>query len=670
MMATKSSSSEDSLHKIPLRITDTTLRDAHQSLWATRMRTDDMLRIIDVIDNIGYYSLECWGGATFDVCLRFLRENPWERLRSIKAKAKNTPLQMLLRGQNLVGYRNYADDVVDRFVALACQNGIDIFRVFDALNDSRNLEAAIRAVKKHGGHAQGTLCYTISRVHTVEKFISYAREQVELGIDSLCIKDMAGILSPISAERLVRGLMHEFDIPIQLHCHASSGMSVATYVEGVRSGAGAIDCAISSMSGSSSQPPVETMAAIFSETDYSAGLDLKALERVAMHFNNLTPHRQQNSGAAQFIDPGILVHQIPGGMISNFKSQLSQQKALDKLPEVLDEVSRVREDLGYPPLVTPTSQIVGTQAVMNVIAGARYKIVPNEVKDYVRGKYGRSPVPIKKEFLKKILGNEKPIDHRPADDLEPMLPGGAGDIDPKFIEHEEDIISYILLPEPAMQFFSWRALPPEQRPDTPADIEVKKMREEEQADVSEKISDEAIAATTGADSNLGLPVAIPEVAREILEKIEGLTVEELVFRKGNSKIAIRPSGVVFDTTAIPPQPTGSSDAASGESAGETQAAGSGEKAPVEESTDTEASPYGATIDAPFVGTLYLASGPGKGRFIKEGDVVEKGSPVCIVEAMKLFNEISAPSKCRIVKILGTDGDAVEKGQPLIGIEEL
>ena len=232
MMANTGNIPEDTLHKIPLRITDTTLRDAHQSLWATRMRTDDMLRILDVIDNVGYYSLECWGGATFDVCLRFLRENPWERLRMIKSKAKNTPLQMLLRGQNLVGYRNYADDVVDRFVALACESGIDIFRVFDALNDSRNLEAAIKAVKKHGGHAQGTLCYTISKVHTVEKYISYAREQVDLGIDSLCIKDMAGILSPISAERLVTGLIREFDIPIQLHCHASSGMAIATYVEG------------------------------------------------------------------------------------------------------------------------------------------------------------------------------------------------------------------------------------------------------------------------------------------------------------------------------------------------------------------------------------------------------------------------------------------------------
>ncbi|MCX7727621.1 MAG: pyruvate carboxylase subunit B [Chitinispirillaceae bacterium] len=361
-------SEEDRLHKIPLRITDTTLRDAHQSLWATRMKTDDMIRIIDVIDKVGYYSLECWGGATFDVCLRFLRENPWERLRILKGKAKNTPLQMLLRGQNLVGYRNYADDVVDRFVALSVENGIDIFRVFDALNDTRNLEAAIKAIKKYGGHAQGTLCYTISPVHTVEKFVEYAREQVQLGIDSLCIKDMAGILSPIMAEKLVKALVKEFDIPIQLHCHTTSGMAIATYVEGVRAGAGAIDCAISSMAGFSSQPPVETMRAIFSETNYSAELDLEALEKVAEYFKELSPKRQQSTNNLPYIDPGILIHQIPGGMISNFRSQLSMQKALDKLPEVLKEVARVREDLGYPPLVTPTSQIVGTQAVMNVLA--------------------------------------------------------------------------------------------------------------------------------------------------------------------------------------------------------------------------------------------------------------------------------------------------------------
>ncbi len=669
---------EDRLHKIPLRITDTTLRDAHQSLWATRMRTEDILNIIDVIDKVGYYSLECWGGATFDVCLRFLRENPWERLRLIKAKAKNTPLQMLLRGQNLVGYRNYADDVVDRFVALACENGIDIFRVFDALNDTRNLEAAIRAIKKHGGHAQGTLCYTISKVHTIEKYVEYAKEQVALGIDSICIKDMAGILSPISAERLVRALIAEVDVPIQLHCHMSSGMGIATYVEGVRAGAGAIDCSISSMSGFSSQPPVETMRAIFSETNYSADLDIEALERVAKYFNELAPKRHPVSSTMPYIDPGILIHQIPGGMISNFRSQLSMQQALDKLPEVLKEVARVREDLGFPPLVTPTSQIVGTQAVMNVITGERYKIVPNEVKDYVRGKYGRPPVPLSQSFIAKILGDEKPIDHRPADDLKPMLPKATDGLDPKLIENEEDIISYILLPEPALQFFMWRSLPAEQRPKTPADLELEKIQAEKQSkadssQTSEK-KKEAQAVASGDHQIISIPPNIPDIATELIQKIEGLTLEELIFRKGNFRIAVRPaSGDITPATSSTPEVVKTETVSLTKNIPTSSLIPKATEVPApppKEAAVPETPAYTETINAPFVGTLYLSPGPGKPHFIKEGDVVNQGDKVCIVEAMKLFNEITAPKRCRIVKILVEDGKSVEKGQPLIGIEAL
>lgn len=662
-MNKKAKTSEEQLHTLPLRITDTTLRDAHQSLWATRMRTDDMLKIIDVIDNVGYYSLECWGGATFDVCLRFLRENPWERLRLIKAKAKNTPLQMLLRGQNLVGYRNYADDVVDRFVALSCENGIDIFRVFDALNDTRNLEAAIKAVKKHGGHAQGTLCYTLSKVHTVEKYIQYAKEQVALGIDSLCIKDMAGILSPLGAENLVKGLIKELNIPIQLHCHMSSGMAMPTYVEGVRAGAGAIDCAISSMAGFSSQPPVETMSAIFSETSYSPGLDVDALGKIAQYFNELTPMRH-TQGAQPYIDPGILVHQIPGGMISNFRSQLAMQNALDKMPEVLDEVSRVREDLGFPPLVTPTSQIVGTQAVMNIIAGERYKIIPNEVRDYVRGKYGRSPVPIAESFIKMILGDEKPIDYRPADKISPMLPTANEGVDAKFIENEEDIISYVMLPEPALQYFNWRALPPAERPETPADIEVKKMLGEKTAAPAVAAEQqEPIAAPVTAPQAVSLPGNAGGIAQELLEKISGLSLEELIFRKGEFTIAVRPSGVQSSYAANPVQ------SAPGPAIQPAVVAAQ-DRAPAAVSPVAEVPALGRTINAPLVGTFYLSPGPGKPLFIKEGDVVEAGAKVCIVEAMKLFNEITAPVRCKIVKILQLDGSAVEKDQPLLGIEEL
>jgi len=655
---------EDQLHKIPLRITDTTLRDAHQSLWATRMRTDDMLRIIDVIDNVGYYSLECWGGATFDVCLRFLRENPWERLRLIKAKAKNTPLQMLLRGQNLVGYKNYADDVVDRFVALACENGIDIFRVFDALNDTRNLESAIKAVKKHGGHAQGTLCYTISPVHTIEKYVKYAKEQKDLGIDSLCIKDMAGILSPIGAERLVKALIKELEIPIQLHCHASSGMAMATYVEGVRAGAEAIDCAISSMAGFSSQPPVETMAAIFAETNYSAGLDIEALERVAKYFEELTPSRKQTSASQQFIDPGILIHQIPGGMISNFRSQLEMQNALDKLPDVLAEVAQVREDLGYPPLVTPTSQIVGTQAVMNIISGERYKIIPNEVKDYARGMYGRPPVKISEKFLKKFLGDEKPIDYRPADKIKPMLPNATEGIDAKLIEHEEDIISYIILPEPALQFFKWRALPPEQRTETPADLEIKKMKQELNVEQVAVPAAEPEKVTAPVSQGIPLPVNFQGVAIELLEKIEGLSLEELIFRKGEFTLAVRASSgasMPVVQSSKPAQPVAITPPPAIRTTMEPPPVS------VPAATKTE---FKKTINAPLVGTFYTSPGPGKPKFVNEGDKVKKGDKICTVEAMKLFNEIAAPVDCKIIKFLVKDGTVVQKDTPLVAIEEI
>ncbi|MCL2218740.1 MAG: pyruvate carboxylase subunit B [Chitinispirillia bacterium] len=669
---------EELRHEIPLRITDTTLRDAHQSLWATRLRTEDILNIIDVVDNVGYYSLEAWGGATFDVCLRFLREDPWERLRLIKSRAKNTPIQMLLRGQNLVGYRNYADDVVDRFVALACKNGVDIFRVFDALNDTRNLEAGIKAVKKHGGHAQGTLAYTISPVHTVDKYVQYAKEQVQLGIDSLCIKDMAGILSPIKAERLVSALYDEFgaDIPIQIHCHATSGMAVSAYVEGVRAGAGAIDCAISSMAGAASQPPVETMVAIFSETKYAARLDLDALSQVSKYFADLSEKRCAAPQSAMAIDPGILVHQIPGGMISNFRSQLQMQKALDRLPEVLDEVSRVREDLGYPPLVTPTSQIVGTQAVMNILSGERYKMVPKEVKDYVMGLYGRPPAPIDKNIIKKILGSEKPINYRPADKIEQMLPKSTDGIDPALIGGEEDILSYVLLPEPALEYFKWKAMPPDKRPDIPADLEIKAAVKSAKA---KKEGDDAVhqgaaqaVPAAGVQSHHSTPqIPIDGIAAELIQKIDGLVIDQIIFRKGNSTISVSPAGSALMPAGtaqangniplmthtslmpqIPAQPTPASAPAPAP-----------EPAAVKEE-------FSKTIKAPLVGTYYSAPGPGKSAFVREGDIVEKGAKVCIVEAMKLFNEISAPVRCKIVKMLVTDGTAVDKDQPLFGIEEI
>jgi oxaloacetate decarboxylase alpha subunit len=532
----------------PVQITDTTLRDAHQSLWATRMRTPDIMGIIDVIDAVGYHSLEVWGGATFDVCLRFLREDPWERLRQVKARARKTPLQMLLRGQNLVGYRNYADDVVDKFVALACKNGVDIFRVFDALNDSRNVEAAIRAVKKYGGHAQGTLCYTVSPVHTIREYVRKAKELVAIGVDSLCIKDMAGILTPITAEKLVTALTKAVSVPIQLHCHETAGLGVPNYVEGVRAGAATIDCAISVMSGFSSQPPVETLLSIFEETPHRAALDRDALRKVCKYFEKLTPLRRQGPRPANIIDPEVLIHHIPGGMISNFLSQLKQQDALDRLDEVLKEVPRVREDFGYPPLVTPTSQIVGTQAVLNVMAGERYKMVPQEVRDYMKGLYGRPPAPIRQRVRAAILGDEQTITCRPADLLEPMLEKARESLPAEFRGNEEDLMSYCLLPEPALEFFKWRALPPHDRPPCPADSEtVKQTAPPAKSEASPPAP--AVTPVLERDNWGGI--------RELLERAYELSVVSLTFRRADFTLSMTrdPSAPCGKAVAMPDVPS-------------------------------------------------------------------------------------------------------------------
>ncbi len=645
-----------------LRITDTTLRDGHQSLWATRMRTKDVLDIIDVIDNVGYYSLEVWGGATFDVCLRFLRENPWERLRLIKQKAKHTPLQMLLRGQNIVGYKNYPDDLLDRFIETAHHNGIDIFRIFDALNDTRNLEAAIRSVKKHGGHAQGTLSYTTSPVHTVEKYVQYAREQVQMGIDSLCIKDMAGILSPVGSRELVTALQNELNIPVQLHCHATSGMSETAYLEGVRAGAGAIDCAVASMAGFSSQPPVQTLYAIFSETEYEVNLDIDAIRKVNKYFADLTPTRSKGRGYEQPIDAEILIHQIPGGMISNFRSQLEQQDALDKLDEVLEEVSRVREDFGYPPLVTPTSQIVGTQAVMNVLAGERYKIVPQEVKSYIKGMYGRSPGPIKKEFIKKILGEEKPIKHRPADDLENILPDIAKKISqPELIKEEEDILSYCLFPEIAMEYFKWRELAEEKRPKSPADIEIEEIAAShntsspKEAHVSQEHN---LKKMLHADDYSGI--------NSILEKASVMNINELSIRKGDFNLSLFSGAAQRTQISAVIEQDSIAAAADHDNARASSFRGAD---PVVSKTEIPAV-VGETINAVMAGTFYRSSGENAPPFVIEGAMVDEGDAVCILEAMKLFNEIQAPFKCKIKRILIENGVKVKKGDPLMEVEEL
>ncbi len=439
-------------------ITETVLRDAHQSLIATRMTTDEILPIVEKMDDIGYHSLEAWGGATFDSCLRFLNEDPWERLRKIKAKAKKTPLQMLFRGQNILGYRHYADDIVEYFVQKSIANGIDILRIFDALNDVRNLECAIKACKKEGGHLQATVCYTLSDYHTNEKFVDMAKQLEKMGADSICIKDMSGLLLPYTAYDLVTKMKKAVKIPIQLHTHYTSGVASMTYLKAIEAGVDVVDCAMSPLAMGTSQPPTEPMVAALQGTEFDTGLNLDALTEITEYF---VPLRQKylDSGLLNTkvmgVDINTLKYQVPGGMLSNMVSQLKQMGAEDKFAEVLKEVPRVRADLGYPPLVTPSSQIVGTQAVMNVITGERYKMIPNETKGIVRGEYGATPAPISEDIVKKIIGDEKRITCRYADTLEPELEKMRKEC-AEWIEQDEDVLSYALFGQVAVKFFEYR----------------------------------------------------------------------------------------------------------------------------------------------------------------------------------------------------------------------
>ncbi|PWB52620.1 MAG: oxaloacetate decarboxylase subunit alpha [Candidatus Methanoperedenaceae archaeon] len=437
-----------------VKLTDTTLRDAHQSLIATRMRTRDMLPIAEKMDDVGFFSLEVWGGATFDSSIRYLNEDPWDRLRALKNTIKKTPLQMLLRGQNLVGYRHYSDDIVVKFVEHAAQTGIDIFRIFDAVNDIRNMEVSIRTAKRVGAHVQGTVCYTISPVHPIPLYVKMAKELEEMGCDSLCIKDMAGLISPQNAFDLVRALKEEISIPIDLHSHCTSGMAPMSYIYACQAGVDVLDTAFSPFAWGTSQPPTETTVAALRGTPYDTGLDLFLLTEIKKYFEDIKEkYRGILDPITERIDTNVLKYQIPGGMLSNLVSQLKEQNALDKYEAVLAEMPLVREELGYPPLVTPTSQIVGTQAVLNVLMGERYKVVPKEVKDYVKGLYGRTPAPVSKEIVIKVLGDEKPITCRPADLLPPELDKVTKEAqDLGIVKKPEDILTYALYPAIAPKF--------------------------------------------------------------------------------------------------------------------------------------------------------------------------------------------------------------------------
>ncbi len=441
-----------------VKITETVLRDSHQSLIATRMTTAEMLPILEQMDKVGYHSLEAWGGATFDACMRFLNEDPWERLRAIRDKVKNTKLQMLFRGQNILGYRHYSDDVVEYFVQKSLANGIDIIRIFDALNDPRNLKTAINATKKEGGHVQAAFSYTTGPVYTMEYYSKYAKQLEEMGADSICIKDMAGLLKPYDAYDLVKTIKESVKVPVQLHTHYTAGLASMTLMKAVEAGVDVIDTAISPMAMGTSQPPTEALVAALAGTPYDTGINLTDLDKITKHF---TPLREQYLASgllnpkALKVDVNALVYQVPGGMLSNLMSQLAQAGKSDKLTEVLEEVPRVRADVGYPPLVTPSSQIVGTQAVFNVIMGERYKTVTKEFKGIVRGEYGKTPVAIDPAFVKKIIGDEKPIDYRPADALKPELEQLRSEI-AQYLEQDEDVLSYALFPEVSKKFFEYR----------------------------------------------------------------------------------------------------------------------------------------------------------------------------------------------------------------------
>ncbi len=440
-------------HKV--QITDTILRDAHQSLLSTRMKTEDMLPICDKLDKVGYWSLEVWGGATFDSCLRFLKEDPWDRLRALRKKLPNTRLQMLLRGQNIVGYRHYADDVLEAFIERASSNGIDVFRIFDALNDPRNMRKAIEEVKKNGKIAECAISYTISPVHNNEYFVNLAKELANLGADTICIKDMAGLLAPFDAYDLVKQLKEKVGLPVHLHCHCTSGMAHMSYLKGIEAGVDIIDTAISTLSQGTSQPPTESMVAALKGTDYDTGLNISLLGEIAEYFKKVREKYKDVESSFTGVDTKVLIYQVPGGMMSNLETQLKAQGAINRLEEVLQEIPRVRKDLGYPPLVTPSSQIVGTQATINVLMGKRYAMFTKETINILKGMYGKSIAPFDPEVQKMALKKDKPIEGRPADYIEPEMEKFKKELGDR-AKSLEDVLSYALFPQVALDFFKLR----------------------------------------------------------------------------------------------------------------------------------------------------------------------------------------------------------------------
>lgn len=637
------------------KITDTTLRDAHQSLWATRMRTEDMVPILQHIDKAGYFSLEMWGGATFDVCIRFLNEDPWDRIRTIKKYVKRTPLQMLLRGQNVVGYTNYSDDVVNIFVEKAAECGIDIFRIFDALNDVRNLAEPMRAVKKNGKHIQSCVVYTLSPVHTNEHYLETALRLQDMGADSICIKDMAGMISPYAAFELVSLFKDQLDVPVQLHTHYIGGMAIGACLKAVEAGLDVFDACAGPLAFGSSQPPVETLVRALQGTPWDTGLNLPHLFEIANYWEDLRRRRGFERGVTRINDMKVFDHQVPGGMITNLVIQLEEQKALHRLGDVQDEIPQVRAELGYPPLVTPTSHLVGIQAVLNVLQGERYKMVPQEVKDYVRGYYGKSPAPIQEEIKHLIIGDEEPITCRPADLLEQKFEKMKEEIK-DLAESDEDYITYALFPPVARRFFEYRKQV--RNGEVPSVTEAQPSAQHSEKSSQAQGPAQAMKTARHLQPSREDGEMNVEDVKEFIRLIHETEVNELQVETGSMKVNIRKGSpqekpVVFST---PPAEA----AAHANPGSETPEA----SAPVTETAAAERPANLMEVTAPMVGTFYRAPSPDAEPYVDAGTRVEKGDTLCIIEAMKLMNEIEAECSGEILEILVENAEPVEYGQVL------
>ena len=600
----------------PLALTELVLRDAHQSLLATRMRIEDMLPIAEKLDKAGFWSVESWGGATFDACIRYLGEDPWERIRKLKAAMPNTKQQMLLRGQNLLGYRHYADDVVTRFVERAHESGVDVFRIFDAMNDIRNLKTAIKATIDSGAHAQGTISYTVSPVHNLKLWLEMAKQLEDLGVHSICVKDMAGLLKPYECEALITGLKETVDVPIAMQCHATTGLSTATYQKAIDAGIDMLDTAISSMSMTYGHSATETMVSIVEGTERDTGISLPELENIASYFREVRKKYSKFEGSLKGVDARILLAQVPGGMLTNMESQLKEQGAEDKFEEVLKEIPRVREDLGFIPLVTPTSQIVGTQSVLNVLTGERYKSITKETAGVLKGEYGATAAPVNKELQARVLDGAEPVTCRPADNIAPELDTLSKELDELAEKKQlslsddkiDDVLTYALFPQIGLKFIENRGNPDAFEPAPSA--------QESQSSSAPKPA-EAKSSSQGATAS----------------ETYDVNVDGRVYR-----VEVAPSGTLTSVTPA--------------SGSQTQAQPQTNSAAPSDSNSSQ------SIDAPLAGNVFKI-------LVRNGDSVSEGDVVMILEAMKMETEIRSAFTGTVTDITVGEGDAVTSGQPLI-----